>query len=117
MNRNLCGGLRSVVICVLAIGVVSGAYGQITGGLRGTVSDPTGAAIPKAGVTLTNLETKATRTQEVNANGEFTFELLTPGQYEVKVDAAGFGTSTTQVQVSTGQYADVPFRLEVGQIS
>ena len=52
------------------------ALGQITGGLRGTVADPTGAAVPKAMVTLTNLETKQARTQSVNASGEFTFELF-----------------------------------------
>jgi carboxypeptidase family protein len=103
MNRSLYLGVRSALICLLAIGLVAGAYGQITGGLRGTVSDPTGAAITKATVTVTSVDTKATREQAVNASGEFTFELLTPGPYEVKAEAAGFGTSTTQIQVSTGQ--------------
>ena len=110
--------LRQIFACVLAIGFTAIAgHAQITGGLRGSVSDPTGSAVPKANVTLTNVETKATRTQAVNDAGQFTFELLTPGLYEVKAEAAGFAASVTQAQVSTGQYADVAFKLEVGQVT
>src|SRR6202171_3035353 len=72
----------------------AGLHAQITGGLRGTVSDPTGAAVPKANVTLTNVATKQARTQPVNERGEFTFELLTPGDYEVKAESAGDRKST-----------------------
>src|SRR5690242_14009334 len=114
-HTNFC--VHMIVSCVLAIALAVSAFGQITGGLRGSVSDPTGAAVPKANVTLTNLDTKATRTQSVNDAGQFTFELLTPGPYEVKAEAAGFAASVTQAQVSTGQYADVTFKLEVGQVT
>ncbi len=117
MKRNTNLGLRLIFGCMLAIGFTVAAHSQITGGLRGSVSDPTGAAVPKANVTLTSLDTKATRTQAVNASGEFTFELLSPGPYEVKAEAAGFASSVTQAQVSTGQYADVMFKLEVGQVT
>jgi len=110
MKRNANLRLRLIVSCMLAIGFTAAAYGQITGGLRGTVSDPTGAAIPKANVTLTNLDTQQTRTQGVNANGEFTFELLTVGNYVVKVEAAGFAASTTQAEVKAGEYAFVNFK-------
>jgi outer membrane receptor protein involved in Fe transport len=68
-------------------------------------------------VTITNVETKLTRSQQVNANGEFTFELLPFGTYEVKAESAGFATSITQAEVRTGEYAFVPFRLTVGQVS
>jgi outer membrane receptor protein involved in Fe transport len=117
MKRSLDLGLRSALICLLAIGLVAGAYGQITGGLRGTVSDPTGAAIPKATVTLTSVDTKATRTQSVNGSGEFTFELLPIGQYEVKIESDGFSTSVTQAEVRTGEETLVNFKLEIGQVS
>src|SRR5579871_3133615 len=95
----------------------SATFAQITGGLRGTVSDPTGAAVPRAKVTLTNLETRQARAQEANAQGEFTFELLPIGNYEIKAEAPGFATSVTQALVSTGEYASVNFRMEVGQLS
>ena len=103
---------------MLAIGFTAvAAFGQITGGLRGTVSDPTGAAVAKSTVTLTNLETKQVRTQAVNDRGEFTFELLTVGDYVVKAEAAGFSASETHAQVRTGEEAFVAFKLEVGQVS
>jgi Carboxypeptidase regulatory-like domain len=93
------------------------AYGQITGGLRGTISDASGAAVPKAKVTLTNIETNLSRTQTANDSGEFAFELLTVGDYEVKAEASGFATATTRAQVRTGEEASVLFRLEVGQVT
>jgi hypothetical protein len=102
----------------VAFGITAiAAFGQITGGLRGTVSDPTGAAVPKATVTLTNHGTKQLRTQSVNDSGEFSFELLGIGDYEVKAEAAGFAASVTQAQVRTGESAFVAFHLEVGQVS
>jgi hypothetical protein len=103
---------------VVAIGFTAvAAFGQITGGVRGTVSDATAAAMPKSIVTLTNLETKNVRTQEANERGEFTFELLTVGDYEVKASATGFAASVTHAQVRTGEEVFVAFRLEIGRVS
>jgi hypothetical protein len=90
---------------------------QITGGIRGTVSDPTGAPIPNAAVTLTSLETHQVRTQPANSQGEFTFDLLTIGTYEVKVAVTGFQSAVTQALVKTGEVVSVPFKLEVGTVS
>ncbi|HEV3330390.1 MAG TPA: carboxypeptidase regulatory-like domain-containing protein [Bryobacteraceae bacterium] len=102
---------------LVAAFTLAAAFGQITGGLRGTVSDPSGAAVAKAKVALTNLETRATRTQTANEQGEFSFELLTIGNYEVRAESAGFAAAVTQAQVNTGQEKFVPLRLEVGQIT
>ncbi|PWT98710.1 MAG: hypothetical protein C5B51_28605 [Terriglobia bacterium] len=104
-----------VIAAVLAFSTA--LHAQITGGLRGTVSDPTGAAVSKANVTLTNVATKQVRTQAVNERGEFTFELLGVGDYEVKAEASGFASSITQATVRTGEVASVAFRLEVGSIT
>src|SRR5579872_6562261 len=95
---------RRLSASVLAIGfsAVLG-YGQITGGLRGTVSDPSGAVVPRAKVTLTNLETRQARTQSANEVGEFSFELLPIGNYQVKAEATGFAASATQAEVRTGE--------------
>src|SRR5215472_17424195 len=117
MKRYTNRCLRLIVSCILAIGFMVRAHGQITGGIRGTVSDQTGAAVVKAIVTLTNVDTKQPRTQSVNDAGEFTFELLTLGHYEVKTEAPGFATSTTQAEVKAGEYAFVTFKLEVGQVT
>ena len=106
-----------LMIAIAPLFICAGLFAQITGGLRGTVSDPTGAAVPKATVTLTNVATKQVRTQAVNERGEFTFELLTPGDYEVKAESAGFSASITQAQVGAGGEEFVAFKLEVGRIT
>jgi hypothetical protein len=90
---------------------------QITGALRGTVSDPSGAAVPKGNITLTNLETKHARTQSVNSQGEFSFDLLTIGDYTVKAESPGFAASESHVTIKTGETQTVAFRLEVGNVT
>ncbi len=92
-------------------------HAQITGELRGTVSDPTGAAIPKATVTLTNLETKQTRTQTASSDGGFSFNLLGIGSYEVEAVAPGFSSEKAQAEVRTGETSSVAFKLKVGQVT
>ena len=118
MKGNTSYVARLILTCALAIGFSETiAFGQITGSLRGTVSDPSGAAVPKATVTLTNLETRQARTQSANAGGEFTFELLPIGNYEIKAEAPGFATAVTQAPVRTGEIQFVPLKMEVGQVS
>lgn len=103
---------------VMTSGVTaSSAFAQITGSLRGTVSDSTGAALQKATVTLTSVETRQSRTEVASASGEFSFELLTIGSYTVKAEAAGFAASVARAEVRTGEVASVDFKLELGQIS
>ncbi|MBV9508256.1 MAG: TonB-dependent receptor [Acidobacteriia bacterium] len=95
----------------------SALYAQITGGIRGVVSDPSGAALSKAKVTLTSSETNQVRSQTANDSGEFTFELLPAGDYQVRAEASGFAAAVTQARVNTGEETSVAFRMEVGQIS
>jgi hypothetical protein len=95
----------------------AGLQAQITGGLRGTVTDPSGGAVPKAKMTLTSLETNQVRTQTAADNGEFAFELLPVGDYEVKTEAPGFSTQTTRAQVRAGEETALVFKLQVGQVT
>ena len=62
--------------------VASGTYlwGQLGAStIRGTITDPSGAAVAGATVTIINLETNLTRTQTTQANGNYSFELIPPG--------------------------------------
>ncbi len=91
----------------------AGAHAQITGALRGTVSDVSGAAVPKVPVTLTSLETRQTRVQPTNSSGEFAFDLLAVGSYEVEAEAPGFNAELATAEVKTGETTSVAFfRLE-----
>ena len=105
-----------ISICLLApcatITLAQGSAGQISG----TVADPTGARLPSASVTVTGLDTSLVRQAATNENGDFTFQLLPPGQYTVKVTAQGFKsvmlekvvvniTQTTALDVTLEQVA------------
>ncbi len=93
------------------------AYSQSTtsGSVVGTVTDPSGAAVPNGSVQLLNAETNATTTQATNSSGEFTFGNVVPGTYKVTVTAAGFRTSTVQsLTVDVNKSVTVPVQLEVG---
>ena len=90
---------------------------QITGEIRGAVSDPSGAAVPMAIVKLTSIETQQIRTQTVGSAGEFSFDLLGIGKYEVQAEAPGFSIEKTQAEVKTGETTAVAFTLKVGQLS
>lgn len=117
MKRHSNQIVHGMLALMLILGLSSVALGQITGGLRGTVSDPTGATVPKAKVTATNVETMQVRTQSSNDAGEFSFELLPIGIYEIKAESAGFAASLTQAEVKAGEYKFVAFKMEVGQVS
>lgn len=95
----------------------TGAFGQITGDLRGVVLDNSGGAVAQAKVTLKSLETGEVRAASVSADGAFNFALLRIGTYEVRAEAAGFRVSSTQAQVRTGEIASLRLTLEVGQVT
>ncbi len=92
------------------------SYGQaIYGSLNGTVTDPTGAAIPNATVTVTDISKGTSVTVTANSSGSYTVEHLIPDAYAIKITAPGFTTfSTTGVQVSADTSPKVDAKLTVG---
>ena len=67
------------------------SHAQLTNGdVIGTVTDPSGAVIPGAKVTLTNTGTKIVAATRTSGTGDYTFKLLIPGQYTVTIEAQGF---------------------------
>jgi Carboxypeptidase regulatory-like domain/TonB-dependent Receptor Plug Domain len=61
-----------------------------TGALTGTVTDPSGGVVPNATVTATNLDTGQARTTKTASDGVYKIGLLPPGNYKVRLEAAGF---------------------------
>jgi hypothetical protein len=108
---------RSAFALFLALLAGKGVQAQITGELRGSVVDASGAALTSAKVTLKNNETGQTRNQTVNGGGEFVFNLLQIGSYEVRADASGFTSSVVNASVKTGETASVVMTLLVGGVS
>src|SRR5579871_84812 len=86
-----------------------------TGTITGTVTDPSGAVVPKARITVINEATNATRDAEANSDGDFTVALLPPGRYRVTAEGIGFRKSIfSEVTVDVDQTVRVDFALEVG---
>src|SRR5581483_682123 len=70
------------------------AFGQSTASLSGTVSDPTGAAVPSAHVVVHSLATGADRNVDTDAAGLYAVPSLEPGDYSVRASATGFANDT-----------------------
>jgi len=86
-----------------------------TSGLAGTITDPSGAAIPNVTVTLTNNGTQQTRTTTTGTDGSYKFALLPPGNYKVTFTAMGFKTSeVASVQLNVTETPALDRSLEVG---
>lgn len=104
--------IRSVWLTLIAIALQAQTSST---GVLGTVTDATGAVIPGAAVTLLRVATGETRRAVTTSSGDFTFPLIEPGEYSVKVEHPGFKTGeTTKVNVEYQQRARVDFRLETG---
>jgi len=95
------------------------AFGQTTtGSISGTVTDPTGAVVAGATVTITNPATGAERSVESNEQGAFNVPALQPGKYTVTVDAKGFKKAVSHdIIVTVTQIASVTIPLEIGSAS
>jgi carboxypeptidase family protein len=96
--------------------LVASAWGQdINAGIRGTVSDPSGAVVTGATVTATNVGTGYTRDVVTDSTGGYTFTLLPVGTYELAVTMAGFKKYTrTGILLSVNQVASVNVTLDIG---
>jgi hypothetical protein len=114
-----CGKPVLLLICLLSLvfALSSSILAQVpTGTVAGTITDPSGAVIQKATVTVTNKDTASSRVLETGDTGYFSAPSLPPGSYEVKVEAAGFATVTRTVEVRTGSTTTVNISMQVGQV-
>jgi len=84
-----------------------------TGSVRGVVKDQQGAVISAASVTITNKATGASRTIKTGSDGSYAVENLPAGDYEIKIEAAGFAVQniTAVVQVGSTTSGDAALRL------
>ncbi|HET8549343.1 MAG TPA: TonB-dependent receptor [Bryobacteraceae bacterium] len=88
------------------------------GSILGTVQDATGAMVPQAQVTVTNLATGLKRTAVSDGTGNFEVLALPVGPYSVSVTAPGFKTwSLTRTEITVGERSRIAPVLEVGQVS
>jgi len=107
--------LKGSMCVLMALIAVNVAAQQITGTLRGTVTDTTGAVVQKAGVTAHQAETGLIRTTLTDASGGYVLLELPVGHYSVEVAARGFRKYVQEgISLDVNQTASVPVRLAVG---
>ncbi len=105
--------LLSLVVLLCALSAIA----QIQNGqFAGTVTDPSGAAVPNAKITMTNAATGLSVTATSNSTGTYQVSELPPGTYKVTIEAAGFKTySDSGVTLNAGSTTHVDAKMTLGQ--
>ncbi|PYU76617.1 MAG: hypothetical protein DMG49_01165 [Acidobacteria bacterium] len=108
----LCCIEASLALCLLAPSACAQLY---TGSVSGTVTDPSGAAIPSAHATLTDVEKGFTYTASVNETGRFVLRQIPPGSYAIRVDAPNFQAVRREgIKLDINQNISLDFSLKIG---
>src|SRR5262249_30987722 len=103
-------GLLGFSVCCL--------YAQTFGEVTGRVTDPSGAVIPGASLTLTNVNTNAVRNAVTAEAGAYTFPSVPPGFYRLRTELAGFKAAVSEpFDVQVQQIVRLDMVLQLGQIS
>jgi len=106
--------VRALAILALLFVFTSLVFGQAeTGQITGKVTDPSGAIVPGAKVTITDVNTGASRTATTNGSGSYTVTNLKPSTYDVVVEGSGFAKFTRRVDVSVGSQNEVSAQMSV----
>jgi hypothetical protein len=108
--------LLTVTVLTLAawMTIPVGAQQSPTGSIRGTVTDPQGAVIQNASVTVTNKNNGSVTTINAGNDGIYSLSGLQPGEYEVKIEAQGFATQLVRVTVQVGNTSTGDAQMRVG---
>jgi hypothetical protein len=106
--------LPFLMVCFTVLFASVRLNAQTVNGINGTVTDPSGAIIVGANVTVTNDATGVTAKAVTSSAGTFTLVGLSPGNYSVVVDAAGFKTVKTSVTVEVAKLSTTSFEMSAG---
>ena len=99
---------RLLGLFILCLFAVTGLFAQTTS-LTGTVSDPSGAVIPGATITIVENKTGAQRETTADPQGRYTMQQLTPGTYKLTAKASGFADVVIEnVELLVNQPATIP---------
>ena len=112
-----CLGVKILLIflCIAAIGFTATAQNNAT--VTGTVMDQSGAAIPDATVTALSTQTGLQKSAVSDSDGRYTILSLTPGIYDVKADAKGFGSVVDKgSEFLVGTTVTLDFKMQVSAV-
>ena len=99
------------------LSIATAAHAQFRASLRGTVTDPSGAVIPDATVTLIDKDTNLTRTATSDGSGIYTFNALPPGHFRLTAERSGFKKKEiSEVVLIPEQPNALNLQLELGDV-
>jgi len=105
--------LGAVLVAITTVG----AFAQSdNGSIVGMVTDPTGAVIPNATVTVTNVQTNLKFSAQSNGAGEFHISAVPRGDYKADVEAQGFQSQITNFTVTVASTQTLEFKLAPGTV-
>jgi hypothetical protein len=102
-----------VVLCLTAAAFAQSDTARVTG----TITDPSGAVLSGANVSVTNAGTGQTITTKTSASGEYGFNALPVGKYHLEVKQEGFKSSTADFALEVDQVLEMSLKLETGSAS
>src|SRR5262245_34347076 len=124
LNRLECSAMKTrLLIFTLLFGLLALCSPfvlaqQETATITGEVRDASGALVPKAAITITNVETNANLKSETNDQGVYTVPSLKPGPYSITVEKAGFKKMVRSgITLQVNQVARIDLAMQVGELS
>jgi hypothetical protein len=118
-NRSASSAQKFFFLCLLILCTATAALAQAgRGAVSGLVTDPSGAIVPGAKVTLLNHATGVALHSVTSAAGLYTFVSLNPGAYVVTASMKGFeSVAQDNVKVTVDQTSTVNIALQVGAVT
>jgi len=116
---NIRGKSLSFLLAALfSLFTVTAESQTVQGVITGTVTDPSGATVANATITITNSETAIAQTTTTEANGTYRFPLVPPGTYSIEIKASGFAEERDNgLVVHASQTIPISFKLTMAQTS
>ncbi|HEY5331797.1 MAG TPA: TonB-dependent receptor [Acidobacteriaceae bacterium] len=113
-------GWMWVLICtvLLGTGMIAARAQTVTGSIRGTITDPSGAAVTGAKITAREVSTGVVSTTTTDRSGAYNFQSLRIGTYVVSGSKAGFSTTENRLfSLEIDQIAKIDIKLHVGEVT
>ena len=115
-SRSAKSILTTALFLLTCFSLTQPVCAQVTASIKGVVTDPSGAAVPSAAITVRNSETGATRSASSDSTGNYLVLSLPVGLYEVSASKSGFQDATRSgISLNANQEVEIAIHLSVAQ--
>jgi hypothetical protein len=118
IGTRVLAAMTRLIVVLMIVSWPSLRAQEAGGTIVGSVTDPSGAAVASANMTIRNVATGVERVVPTNDDGVYVVPNLVPGSYEIKVDATGFAsTVVSNIVLTVGERREINVTLKIGQAS